>query len=253
MSAREESAKSSGVFAGAAVLMVLCCAVGPAIVGAAAGSAIGGWVGVACAAVVAASLGCSSIAVAAGVSADAPTACRPGQALARISKRGAGHAVTGNRRSQFSVGPKRLGATGWEFVHVCVDDATGSPTPRSCPTSKAKRPPPSCAAAAWFRRFGIKLETRHERQRGLLPLARPSARLRRARHRPPHLHPALSPPHQRQGRTFIQTLNQRWARGAIYGSSAERTAALPGWLTHYNSPEDTASSATSHPQLASPS
>ena len=33
---------------------------------------------------------------------------------------------------------------------------------------------------------------------------------------------------------FIQTLQNRWAYGAVYGSSAERTAALPGWLTHYN-------------------
>lgn len=33
---------------------------------------------------------------------------------------------------------------------------------------------------------------------------------------------------------FIQTLTSRWAYGAIYGSSAERTAALPGWLDHYN-------------------
>jgi transposase InsO family protein len=33
---------------------------------------------------------------------------------------------------------------------------------------------------------------------------------------------------------FIQTLTNRWAYGAIYGTSAERTAALPGWLTHYN-------------------
>jgi transposase InsO family protein len=33
---------------------------------------------------------------------------------------------------------------------------------------------------------------------------------------------------------FIQTLTHRWAYGAIYGSSAERTAALPGWLNHYN-------------------
>ena len=33
---------------------------------------------------------------------------------------------------------------------------------------------------------------------------------------------------------FIQTLQDKWAYGAIYGSSAERTAALPGWLWHYN-------------------
>ena len=33
---------------------------------------------------------------------------------------------------------------------------------------------------------------------------------------------------------FIQTLVDRWAYGAIYGSSPERAAALPGWLKHYN-------------------
>jgi transposase InsO family protein len=33
---------------------------------------------------------------------------------------------------------------------------------------------------------------------------------------------------------FIQTLANRWAYGAIYGSSAERTAALPGSLDHHN-------------------
>lgn len=33
---------------------------------------------------------------------------------------------------------------------------------------------------------------------------------------------------------FIQTLTRRWAYGRPYHSSAERTAALPAWLTHYN-------------------
>jgi len=33
---------------------------------------------------------------------------------------------------------------------------------------------------------------------------------------------------------FIQTLQNRWAYGALYGSSAERTAALAGWLSYYN-------------------
>ena len=33
---------------------------------------------------------------------------------------------------------------------------------------------------------------------------------------------------------FIQTLTNRWAYGAIYGSSTERTAALSAWLDHYN-------------------
>ena len=33
---------------------------------------------------------------------------------------------------------------------------------------------------------------------------------------------------------FIRTKLGGWANGAIYGSSAERTAALDGWLWHYN-------------------
>jgi transposase len=46
--------------------------------------------------------------------------------LARISVRGAGHRVTGERGSQFSrgTGKERRRVTGREFVHVCVDDAT---------------------------------------------------------------------------------------------------------------------------------
>jgi hypothetical protein len=45
---------STSILAGGAVLMVLCCAIGPAAIGAAAGGLIGGWLGVACAVVVAA-------------------------------------------------------------------------------------------------------------------------------------------------------------------------------------------------------
>ena len=33
---------------------------------------------------------------------------------------------------------------------------------------------------------------------------------------------------------FIKTLTERWAYGAIYGSSAERTRALASWLRFYN-------------------
>ncbi len=46
--------------------------------------------------------------------------------------------------------------------------------------------------------------------------------------------PTPTGPAQRQSRRFIQTLVNRWAYEAIYGTSAERTQALPGWLTHHN-------------------
>ena len=49
--------RPDGLFAGAAVVIVLCCAVGPAVLGAAAGAIIGGWLGVICAVVLAAGVG----------------------------------------------------------------------------------------------------------------------------------------------------------------------------------------------------
>jgi hypothetical protein len=39
------------------ILMVLCCAVAPAVIGAVAGSAIGGWLGIACAVLLAGVVG----------------------------------------------------------------------------------------------------------------------------------------------------------------------------------------------------
>ena len=54
----ERSAEPSTVaVAGVGVLMVLCCAVAPAVIGAVAGSAIGGWIGIACAVILAAAVG----------------------------------------------------------------------------------------------------------------------------------------------------------------------------------------------------
>jgi len=52
MSASSER-RAHATFAGTAVFMVLCCAVGPAVIGSVAGSAVGGWLGIACAAVLA--------------------------------------------------------------------------------------------------------------------------------------------------------------------------------------------------------
>jgi hypothetical protein len=44
---------SDPLIAGGALLMVICCAVGPAVLGAAAGSLIGGWLGIVCALLIA--------------------------------------------------------------------------------------------------------------------------------------------------------------------------------------------------------
>jgi hypothetical protein len=57
VSTEQRTRRADGVLASGAVLMILCCAVGPAVLGAAAGSVIGGWVGIACAVVVAGAFG----------------------------------------------------------------------------------------------------------------------------------------------------------------------------------------------------
>ncbi len=63
---------------------------------------------------------------------------------------------------------------------------------------------------------------------------RPRARLPRARASGTCFTEPYRPRTNGKAERFIQTLQNRWAYGAIYGNSAERTAALPGWLTHYN-------------------
>jgi transposase InsO family protein len=154
--------------------------------------------------------------------------------LGRISARGAGHRVSGNRSSQFKVGPRRLGATGWEFVHVAVDDATRlayvevlSDERGATAAGFVRR------ATAWFASFAITVE-RVLSDNGACYRSRAHALaleelgIRHLFTRP------YRPRTNGKAERFIQTLTCRWAYGAIYGSSDERAAALPGWLNHYN-------------------
>lgn len=154
--------------------------------------------------------------------------------LGRISAKGAGHRVAGNRKSQFKVGPKRLGATGWEFVHVCVDDATRLAYVEVLPDERGATAAGFLRrAAAWFKGMGVTVE-RVLSDNGACYRSQLHAQACRElgmRHlftRP------YRPRTNGKAERFIQTLTNRWAYGAIYGSSSERTAALSGWLDHYN-------------------
>ena len=57
MSAGRGAGRGSDVALVGGGVLILCCAVGPAVIGAVAGSAIGGWLGIACAVIVAAAVG----------------------------------------------------------------------------------------------------------------------------------------------------------------------------------------------------
>jgi transposase InsO family protein len=153
--------------------------------------------------------------------------------LGRISRKGAGHRVTGNRKSQVKA-TRGLGVTGWEFVHVCVDDATRLAYVEVLADEKGITAAGFLRRAVrWFRGMGIEVE-RVLSDNGACYRSEVHAKacselgMRHLFTRP------YRPRTNGKAERFIQTLTNRWAYGAIYGSSAERTAALPGWLTHYN-------------------
>jgi transposase InsO family protein len=159
--------------------------------------------------------------------------------LGRIPQGRAGHRVHGNRGLQRS--PRRRDAAGmdrrivgWEYVHVCVDDAT-----RLAYVEVLADQTATTAAAflrravAFYRRHGITVE-RVMSDNGpcyrstIHAFACRALGIRHLRTRP------YRPRTNGKAQRFIRTLLAGWAYGAIYGSSQERTAALAGWLWTYN-------------------
>jgi transposase InsO family protein len=156
--------------------------------------------------------------------------------LGRISATGAGHRVTGNRKSQFELGAgdQRRRKTGWEFVHVCVDDATRLAYVEVLPDEKGATAAGFLRrAVAWLKGMGITVE-RVLSDNGACYRSRTHAQACRELGMRHHFTRPYRPRTNGKAERFIQTLTNRWAYGAIYGSSAERTAALSGWLDHYN-------------------
>ena len=149
-----------------------------------------------------------------------------------------GHRVTGNRRVRarrhhYSKTRSR-GTAGWEFVHVCVDDATRLAYAEVLPDERGATAAGFLRRAlAWFDGYGVKVERVISDNGSCYRSAAHAAAcnelgVRRIFTRP------YRPRTNGKAERFIQTLINKWAYGAIYGSSAERTAALPGWLNHYN-------------------
>jgi transposase InsO family protein len=147
-----------------------------------------------------------------------------------------GHRITGNRASQKRIRRQgRLtGVAGWEFCHVAVDDATRLAYVEVLGDERGETAAGFLRrAVGWFSSMGITVE-RVMSDNGscyrsaVHALACRELGLRHIRTQP------YRPRTNGKAERFIQTLQNRWAYGAVYGSSAERTAALSGWLAHYN-------------------
>jgi transposase InsO family protein/transposase len=159
--------------------------------------------------------------------------------LGRIAEGRAGHRVHGNRRLQRS--PRKRDAAGrdrklvgWEFVHVCVDDASRLAYVEVLADEKATTAVAFLTRAiAFYRSHGITIEAVMSDNGAcyrstIHAFACRALGIRHLRTRP------YRPRTNGKAERFIRTLLAGWAYGAIYGSSRERTAALDGWLWTYN-------------------
>ena len=157
---------------------------------------------------------------------------RPGQLLhLDIKKLGrighVGHRITGDRR-----GPAR--GIGWEFVHVCIDDCSRVAYAEVLGDEKGVTVAAFLRrAVAWFRRRGVHVR-RVLTDNGSGYCSRVFAAACRARRLVHRRTRPYTPRTNGKAERFIRTMLGGWAYGAIYGSSDERTAALSGWLDHYN-------------------
>ena len=144
-----------------------------------------------------------------------------------------GHRVTGNRRDRFT-DARGYGVAGWEFCHVCVDDATRLAYVEVLADEKGETAASFLSRATeWFRSMGITVERVMSDNGSCYRSHVHAAACRELGLRHLFTQP-YRPRTNGKAERFIQTLQNRWAHGALYGTSAERTAALPGWLTYYN-------------------
>ena len=125
-------------------------------------------------------------------------------------------------------------SVGWEYVHIAIDDYSRLAYAEVLSDEKATTAIAFLQrAVAFYRRHGITVE-RLLTDNGscyrstIHALACKTLGIKHQRTRP------YRPQTNGKAERFIRTMLAGWAYGAIYGPSDERTAALDGWLWHYN-------------------
>ena len=151
---------------------------------------------------------------------------------------GAGKRITGVQRNASPRRRDRDGVDrcviGWEYIHIAVDDATRLAYAEVLGDERASTAVAFLRRAlAFYAAHGITVErlltdNGSAYRSTIHALACRALGLKHLRTRP------YRPQTNGKAERFIRTLLAGWAYGAIYRSSRERTAALSGWLDHYN-------------------
>jgi len=140
-----------------------------------------------------------------------------------------GHRITGDRTGQ-----SNSRGVGWEFVHVCIDDASRIAFSRVMKTERK-----ACAiaflkaAVAYYASLGITVE-RVMTDNGSCYRSR---RFRNTCRRLGLKHIFTRPYTPRtngKAERFIQTALREWAYARAYDTSRQRAAELPYWMHRYN-------------------
>lgn len=141
-----------------------------------------------------------------------------------------GHRITGRQTGAVN----RHHGIGWEFVHVCIDDASRIAFSQVM-KDQAKGSANAFleAAVAYYASLGIRVE-RVMTDNGSCYLSRAFGQtcrklgLKHIRTKP------YTPKTNGKAERFIQTSLREWAYARAYNSSDERTAELSRWLHRYN-------------------
>ena len=151
---------------------------------------------------------------------------------------GAGKRITGVKRNQMRTRVDRSGIKrqiiGWEYVHVAIADATRLAYAEVLQDEKASTAIAFLRRAlAFFKRHGMQVrelltDNGSAYRSAVHAIACRTLGIRHLRTKP------RRPQTNGKAERFIRTMLGGWAYGAIYRSSAERTAALDGWLWTYN-------------------
>ncbi len=138
-----------------------------------------------------------------------------------------GHQITGDRTG-------RSRGIGWEFVHVCIDDASRVAFAQIMPDERKDSAVAFLdAAVAYYATLGVTIE-RVMTDNGSCYRSkafRKACRRLGLRHiftRP------YTPRTNGKAERFIQTALREWAYATAYDHSDQRTADLPRWLHRYN-------------------
>ena len=144
-----------------------------------------------------------------------------------------GHRITGDRTGQSNPRGRGEGA-GWEFVHVCIDDASRIAFSQVMADEKKESAVAFLTAAiAYYAGLGVTV-TRVMTDNGAcyksfaFRAACKALGLRHIRTKP------YTPKTNGKAERFIQTSLREWAYAQAYPTSEHRKAELPRWLHQYN-------------------